>query len=412
MSTPSSPKQKHLGANKESQRTSGSQNPRPEDNNAEHWSLSSKIEASKDLTLFARLPKKLTASNFMSWMFAAEATLDTIDLLGYINGSIATHFPQHAKYENWRATNALVRSILITNMSEETAVQMSHLWNAGEIWQEAKRLFSGQTMTDYTLTITSLVTTKYVDGEDPATHIAKMKAFRRDLQLMSRNIDDGLFACLLRISMPPSWNYVFSGLPDNYSSVEVERRIKDEHGIKTNQESVAMTAYRAGDGHKHEHRAGEPFCTNCNKPGHWIAGCWAKGGGAEGKGPRQKKKQKKRDSEKKDKKKGKEKANRAVQDKSDYESEHSDTSYMATIIPSPSHSQFRWILDGGATTHICKDKSAFINFTPRHDIIGGINKKATSLDVLGTGDINVIITVDGRKDKTITLRNTSYCPDA
>lgn len=32
-------------------------------------------------------------------------------------------------------------------------------------------------MTDYTLTITSLITTKYVDGEDPATHIAKLKAF-------------------------------------------------------------------------------------------------------------------------------------------------------------------------------------------------------------------------------------------
>jgi len=412
MPTPSGSEQTPLGANTESQSTLSSQNPKPEDTVAEHWSLSSKIEPSKYLTLFARLPNKLTASNFISWMFAVEATLDTIDLLGYINGSITAHLPQHARYENWRAANALVRSILITNMSEEAAVQMSHLWNAGEIWQEAKRLFSGQTMTDYTLTITSLVTTKYVDGEDPAAHTAKMKAFRRDLQLMSRNIDDGLFACLLRISMPPSWNYVFSGLPDNYSSVEVERRIKDEHGIKTNQESVAMMAYRAGDGHKHEHRAGEPFCTNCNKPGHWIAGCWAKGGGAEGKGPRQKKKQRKRDSEKKDKKKGKEKANQAVHDDSDAESQHTHSSYMATNIPSPSHSQFRWILDGGATTHICKDRSAFVNFIPRCDIIGGVNKKATSLEVLGTGDIKVIVTIDGRKDKTITLSNASYCPDA
>jgi hypothetical protein len=297
-------------------------------------------------------------------------------------------------------------------MLEEAAVQMSHLRNAKEIWQEAKHLFSGQTMTDYTLTITSLVMTKYVDGEDPAAHIAKMKTFWRDLQLMSRNIDDGLFACLLCISMPLSWNYVFSGLPNNYSSVEVERRIKDEHGIKTNQESVAMMAYRAGDRRNHEHRAGEPFCTNCNKPGHWIAGCWVKGGGAEGKGPRQKKKQKKRDSEKKDKRKGKEKANRAVQDKSDNESEHSDTSYMATTTPLSSHSRFRWILDGGATTHICKDRSAFIDFVPCRSIIGGVNKKATSLEVLGTGDIKVIVTIDGHKDETITFRNASYCPDA
>lgn len=40
--------------------------------------------------------------------------------------------------------------------------------------------------------------------------------------------------------MPPTWNYVFAGLPQAYTSAEVKRRIKDEHGIKTNQESVAM----------------------------------------------------------------------------------------------------------------------------------------------------------------------------
>ena len=49
MSTPSSPKQKPLGANTESQGTSSSQNPKPADIDAEHWSLSSKIEASKYL---------------------------------------------------------------------------------------------------------------------------------------------------------------------------------------------------------------------------------------------------------------------------------------------------------------------------------------------------------------------------
>lgn len=121
---------------------------------------------------------------------------------------------------------------------------------------------------------------------------------------MNRDVDDGLFACLLLISMPPSWNYVFSGLPDAYSSIEVKRHIKDEHGIKTNQESSAMMAYRANEGNKPEHRAGEPFCTNYNRPGHWIAECWTKGGGAEEKGPHQKKKGKKRDNEKKEKKKG------------------------------------------------------------------------------------------------------------
>ena len=108
-------------------------------------------------------------------------------------------------------------------MSEEIVVQVSHLKNVVDIWKEAKRLFAGQTITDFTLTITSLVTTKYVDGEDIPAHIAKMKGFQCDLTLMGKDLDDGLFGCFLRISMPPTWNYVFASLPNDYTSAEVEQ---------------------------------------------------------------------------------------------------------------------------------------------------------------------------------------------
>jgi hypothetical protein len=54
--------------------------------------------------------------------------------------------------------------------------------------------------------------------------------------------------------MPPTWNYVFAGLPQIYKSAEVEHRVKDEHGIKTNQESVAMAFHAVQtntNGHEH-----------------------------------------------------------------------------------------------------------------------------------------------------------------
>jgi hypothetical protein len=276
-----------------------------------HWSLEKRIDPSKFLALFGHLPHRFSATNYVSWMCTSEATLDTIDMLKYINGTIPVHKSSHMDYANWRAANTLVRSILMTNMAEEVAVQMSHLRNAAKIWNKARRLFSGQTMTDFTLTITSLVTTKFVDGEDPATHIVKMMGYRCNLMLMNHDLDDSLFACFLRISMPPTWNYVFTGLPQLYTSAEVEHQIKDGHSIKTNQESVAI-AYRAmqtnGKLHDHLHNGNEPHCMNCNKPGHWISGCWSKGGGAKGKGPRQKKRQHKKkndEMESKNKKKGK-----------------------------------------------------------------------------------------------------------
>lgn len=248
-----------------------------------HWSLEKWIDPSKFLALFGHLPHKLSATNYISWMFTTEATLDTIDMLGYVNGMILIHKPLHEDYTNWWAANALIRLILVTNMAEEVVVQMSHLQNAAEIWNEACQLFSGQTMTDFTLTITSLVTTKFMDGEDPATHIVKMKGYRCDLMLMNCDLDDSLFTCFLCILMPPTWNYVFAGLPQLYTSAKVEHWIKDEHSIKTNQESVAM-AYWAIQTNEKSHDSSEPHCMNCNKPGHWIGGCWSKGGGAEGKG--------------------------------------------------------------------------------------------------------------------------------
>ena len=107
-------------------------------------------------------------------------------------------------------------------MSERIVVQVSHLKNVVDIWKEAKHLFAGQTVTDFTLTITSLVTTKYVDGEDIPAHIAKMKGFQHDLTLMGKDLDNGLFGCFLRISMPPIWIYVFAGLPNDYTSAKVE----------------------------------------------------------------------------------------------------------------------------------------------------------------------------------------------
>ena len=293
---------------------------------------------------------------------------------------------------------------------------MSHLRSTHEIWGEARCLFSGQTMMDFTLTITSLVTTKYVDGEDVAVHIAKMKGFHRDLMLMNRDLEDGLFACFLRISMPPTWNYVFAGLPQMYTSTEVERRVKDEFGIKANHESVAM-AFCATQtnlkGHKHSHNPGDPYCTNCNKPRHWISRCWSKGCGTKGKGPHQKKRQQKKKDmkDKEKKKKGKDRVNKAARDDSDNESHLSHTTYMASL-SQITFSSYQWLLDSAATTHICKFKSAFVNLGMKPGTISSINKKAVTLSILGRGDVHIISKVDGQNDEIITLYNVAYCPDA
>jgi hypothetical protein len=167
-----------------------------------------------------------------------------------------------------------------------------------------------------------------------------------------------------------------------------------------------------GKGHMHETKPGEPFCTNCNRPGHWIAGCWSKGGGAKGKGPCQKRKFKKRKNDNNDRKnKGKNKANQAVRDDDDESDIKSHASYMASNSTKPLNSRLRWVLDGGATTHICNDQSCFAMFTVKQFTIDAIQKNAPVLEVLGIGDITVTCPIEGDTDRTITLRNIAFSPN-
>ena len=84
-------------------------------------------------------------------------------------------------------------------MMEEKQHEIGHLPMAAEIWMEARRLYMGSTVTDWTLTIMALVTSHYNDGEDATAHITKMKTYCRDLLFMQRDIDNELFACFLHI---------------------------------------------------------------------------------------------------------------------------------------------------------------------------------------------------------------------
>lgn len=123
-------------------------------------------------------------------------------------------------------------------------------------------------------------------------------------------------------------------------------------------------AYRAGYFHPYgkEHmykmKPSEPFCTNCNSPGHWITECWLKGGGAKNKDPCKKWKFKRKKNKNDNKrKKGMNKANQTIQDNDgDLSDTMSHASYMATSTTRSTGSCSQWVIDSGVTTHICNLK--------------------------------------------------------
>ena len=233
-----------------------------EDESEVHFTLNKSIDTSKFTHLFHIKPR-LNATNYAVWADAVLRALQTVSLHVYLNadfmmpGGVASGTQHHPV--RWQKANTFVCSVLTAAMTEERQREMGHLPTAAEIWAEARRLYA----TDWTFTIAPLVTARYNDGEDAMAHMGKMKMHRRDLLTMGRDIDDELFACFLRISMPSSWHDVFATLPAHYTSAEVERRIRDEYGVRMSQ----------GAGIQDKKKR---YCDNCKSPTHWTRDCWSK----------------------------------------------------------------------------------------------------------------------------------------
>ena len=408
---------------------------------AAHWTLSGPIEISRISPLYGKLGIRLSSDNYVAWARVISTALKTVDLFGYCEGNIAQ--PKDAgEMLLWRQADLTVQTVLLTNMEPGLVSQLDAETTAAEAWRDIKRLFAGQTTADYTLTMANLITTKY-DGEgDVIEHLMKMKGYRRDLILMNRDVPDEIFACFLRLSMPQEWNYVFAGLVDPYTPKDVESRIRAENSNRSAQSATA-TAFRTNRMHGKKGKSNPkeqskgPTCSNCKKSGHVAADCWSKGGGAEEKGPQRGKKEGKG-------KKGK--ASRADADDSDSDIEEEDdiclmarglecpsanvsdecdseivslydssvrgSEDICLMARSPNSSSQEWYKDSGSTTHICKERFAFVKLKACKGSVGGIDAKSLPLEVKGIGDVQLKCFLPGGQVRHVTLKNVYYCPNA
>ena len=128
-------------------------------------------------------------------------------------------------------------------------------------------------------------------------------------------------------------------------------------------------------------------CLNCHKKGHLIDDCWFL---HPEKAPKKAKKDAKTD-------KGQLALNTT---------EDSDAEIVLSTILAKSNNPNTWILDSGATSHICAFKSLFIDLKPCKKTIYWGNASSISINWIGTVKIAFI----GYK-RTIILNNVLYIPE-
>ena len=143
------------------------------------------------------------------------------------------------------------------------------------------------------------------------------------------------------------------------------------------------------------------LCVNCDKSSHTKEDCWAPGGGKEGQGLNQQKQGSK----------GKKKEESAVKTTTEEVFAFTCTLTFIGIADSLKipPSKCGVIVNSGASSHFCPDKSKFINLRP----LESQNIHTTNDGVIlacGIGNVSIELSNGSGKTKCV-LKNTIYVPD-
>lgn len=126
---------------------------------------------------------------------------------------------------------------------------------------------------------------------------------------------------------------------------------------------------------------GDKKCRHCKKPGHFEQDCWIKHP---------------------EKRPSRIRQTQVTRNSKGY------TTAFAVRTNTDTHKS-DWIVDTGATQHICTDKSAMIHLRPTEMKVLTANKQVSN--AAGQGEVKVVVRNDSGKQSSIHLKNVLLCPD-
>jgi len=352
----------------------------------------------------------LNNDNWMPWKRRMMAVLRDLDLDKYIEGDEEVPKPkdegqptevEKKELKEWNRGDAKARTRIELAIGDAQMIHISGATTAKEMWNQLRKVKESKGKLGILATRRQLYRMTAEEGFDMLEHLTRLRKLQDELHMMNNKISDEDFTMIVLTSLPESWDLYTSAyfgqsntLPSTTSHelisilLEEERRRKGRSGTN----DIAMYFKGKGGGPPRKKDGEGKECFNCHKKGHLKRDCWAKGGGCEGKGPR-----------------GRGKTNHANQTRDTINDNLPDVSYMAQKLPT-AFSEYDWILDSGATSHICTQKDAFTDYMPLENAnVHGIGSQPVV--ALGKGTVTLVFTVNGQKIKH-QLQDVLHLPGA
>lgn len=323
---------------------------------------------------------RLNYDNYSSWAFKIRLILQKEKVLDVI-----TKHPPVPVTEQWTADDAHAFRIIALAVDNSQVVHIKNVKESGSAaWKVLKEYHQRNSAGSRMRIMKKLFTCKLLQGTDMKQHIGAMLGYFDQLSEMGGSLKEEVQVAAILASLPSDYDSLITSLEawedDKLTLSAVKNKLLEEFEKKsgskedTGNSDVGMAFKR---------RSGFPFkCHQCQQVGHKRAEC--PNGNTTNVSNDLRNKLNKVESAK---------------------MARFNEMYMLS-----SHSKKDWIIDSGASAHMCADRNHFKEFDANHK--GGMTlANGEEVEVTGKGKVDIKVkTMNGPFN--ITLNDVLYLPNA
>ena len=331
----------------------------------------------------------LNGANYPTWKVQCRMALIRDGLWGIVAGTEVPPPETNAdKYAKYMARRDRALAIIVLAVDPSLLYLIGDPENPKTVWEKLSGQFQKKTWANKLSLRKKLFTMKLSDSGSMREYIKRMTEAFDELAVVADPVSDEDKVVYLLAGLPENYDVLVTALESGSDTVPAlenvtERLLREEQKLKDRED--------ADDGKKLLVAAGRKkfTCHYCKKPGHFKKDCWkfaqAQSGEKDGR-----------------------QRNPSRQSKKGQQSSHNAMVIGNALV---ARSRNDWIVDSGATSHMCNDRSMFMDLkqaeTDEKVVLGDGN----SLKVAGEGTIDMDMLLDDGVTRGCALNRVLYVPE-